>query len=245
MRLLASDLDRTRLTRESWNEVASLLRLNKGRVGDLGGGNHFLDALVPVEGGPLHFLIHTGSRNESGLVDALIDQPARFDEEFGRIVMWASENRAGVQHALEHLFGPLEVVYDLPHNTFEQLADGRVIIRKGSIRLYPGEVCVIPSHMSGDVSLLRATDKVSESLYSMSHGTGRTMSRGECKPLADTFDFEDLRSRILMPDGIEDSSLRTEGPYAYRDLDECLMLIDGYVEEIQRFRVIGYMGHLG
>jgi hypothetical protein len=33
-------------------------------------------------------------------------------------------------------------------------------------------------------------------------------------------------------------------PFAYRDLDECLMLIDGYVEEIERMKVIAYMGHL-
>ncbi len=72
----------------------------------------------------------------------------------------------------------------------------------------------------------------------------RTMSRGECKPLADCFDFADLRQRILIPDGIEDTSLRTEGPYAYRDLDECLMLIDDYVEPVARFKVIGYMGAL-
>lgn len=29
-----------------------------------------------------------------------------------------------------------------------------------------------------------------------------------------------------------------------RDLDTCLALIEGYVEEVARFGVIGYMGHL-
>jgi hypothetical protein len=41
-----------------------------------------------------------------------------------------------------------------------------------------------------------------------------------------------------------DSSLRTERPFAYRDLDICLALLEGYVEEIERFSVVGYMGHL-
>ena len=37
------------------------------QLGTLGGGNHFLDALAPHANGPLHFLIHTGSRSESGI----------------------------------------------------------------------------------------------------------------------------------------------------------------------------------
>jgi RNA-splicing ligase RtcB len=78
----------------------------------------------------------------------------------------------------------------------------------------------------------------------MSHGTGRKMSRGDCKPLAESFDFAALRKSILLPSALEDASLRTEGPYAYRDLDECLNLITGYVEEITRFGVVAYMGHL-
>ncbi len=70
------------------------------------------------------------------------------------------------------------------------------------------------------------------------------MSRSECKPLADTFDFQELRREVLIPTGVENASLRTEGPYAYRELDECLALISGYVEEVARFAVVGYMGHL-
>jgi hypothetical protein len=49
---------------------------------------------------------------------------------------------------------------------------------------------------------------------------------GACyKPLADSFDFSELRSRILLPKSLPDAALRTEGPFAYRDLDECLALI--------------------
>lgn len=98
--------------------------------------------------------------------------------------------------------------------------------------------------MSGDVVLVRATERVAETLQSMSHGTGRRMSRGDCKPLADKFDFAQLRASIIIPTGVENASLRTDGPYAYRDLDECLSLIEGYVEEVARYSVVAYMGHL-
>jgi RNA-splicing ligase RtcB len=226
-----------------WNLVADSLRASKGALGDLGGGNHFLDAIVPYDEGPLHFLIHTGSRNESGHVDSLIDAPDTFDKEFDRVVRWAADNRAAIHEKVERAFGPTELLLDLPHNTYEQL-DGGVIIRKGSVRLQPGELSVLPSHMTGDVVLVRAKDKVKEILCSMSHGTGRAMSRSDCKPLADTYDFEALRKSILIPSGVEDASLRTDGPFAYRDLDDCLALIGSYVELVQRFGVVGYMGHL-
>jgi RNA-splicing ligase RtcB len=98
--------------------------------------------------------------------------------------------------------------------------------------------------MSGDVALVKATERVDTVLNSMSHGTGRTMSRADCKPLADTFDFELLRKSILLPSGLDNASLRTEGPYAYRELDDCMALVDGYVEPVARFGVVGYMGHL-
>lgn len=238
-KVLAEDLDLS-----NWNQVAAHLRANKGGLGDLGGGNHFLDALVPYEHEHLYFLIHTGSRAESGHVDTLVDQPAEFDAEFDRVVNWAAENREKIHEKLDMVFGKSEVVLDLPHNTYEQLSEGEVIIRKGSVRVLPGELSVIPSHMSGDVVLVKARSKVTEILNSISHGTGRTMSRSDCKPLADNFDFEGLRKSILIPSGVENASLRTDGPFAYRELEACLALIEEYVEVVMRFAVVGYMGHL-
>jgi release factor H-coupled RctB family protein len=244
MRLVRSELTANAITQEKWDGLADSLRANKGRLGDLGGGNHFLDALLPYDDGPIHFLIHTGSRDESGLVDNLIDAPAAFDAEFRRIVGWARDNRATIHDALSNVFGRTELVLDLPHNTYEALPEGGAILRKGSVQVAPGSLLVIPSHMTGDVILARATDKVADSLYSLSHGTGRKISRSECKPLADSFDFAALRRSVLIPTGVADASLRTEGPYAYRGLDECLDLLAGYVTEESRFSVIAYMGHL-
>ncbi len=244
MRLLRSTIAATELDLGRWDALADRLRANKGGLGDLGGGNHFLDALAPYEGEALTFLIHTGSCNESGHVDDLVNRPAVFDKEFDRVVAWAAANRAAIHHEIEAVFGSMELVLDLPHNTYEPLPEGGAIIRKGTVHLRPGELSVIPSHMSGDVVLVRATEKVDEILNSLSHGTGRKMSRGDCKPLADTFDFAALRRLVLLPSGLQDASLRTEGPYAYRELDECLSLIDGYVEVVSRYSVVGYMGHL-
>lgn len=244
MRLLRSGISIDGFSIKAWNDVANTIRGQKDKLGDLGGGNHFLDALLPYSDSGLYFLIHTGSRAESGIVDHLIDNPVKFDSEFERVVSWAFQNRAAIQSNLEEEFGKLEMILDLPHNTFELQEDESVIIRKGAVKLKPDDICVIPSHMSGDVVLVKGTEKVMDILYSMSHGTGRKMSRSECKPLADNFDFKKLRDKILLADGIEDASLRTEGPFAYRELEDCFSLLDGYIEEIERFSVIGYMGHL-
>jgi release factor H-coupled RctB family protein len=243
MRLVASTLGHADVTQARWDELADRLRANRGRLG-LGGGNHFLDALVPYEDGPVQFLIHTGSRDESEHMDTLTDQTTTFDREFARVVTWASDNRGAIHEAIDRTFGRTELVLDLPHNTYQLMADGGAIIRKGSVHVQPGAIVVIPSHMSGDVVVARATERVAESLYSLSHGTGRKMSRADCKPLADNFDFEALRRAVIIPSGVQDASLRTEGPYAYRDLDECLALLEGYVTEENRLAVIAYMGHL-
>lgn len=244
MRLLASDLPPASLTREAWEAVAARLRACAGGLGDLGGGNHFLDALAPLDGGPLHFLCHTGSRAESGLVDHLVDQPAAFDREFARVTSWARDNRAAVQAALEAVVGPLEVRLDAPHNGHEKLPEGGAVIRKGAVRLLPGERAVIPSHLDGEVALVRATEGVVPLLHAMSHGTGRAASRGDSKVLGEALDVEDLRRRVLIPAGVADSALRGEGPHAYRDLDACLALVADAVVVERRFRVVAYLGRL-
>jgi RNA-splicing ligase RtcB len=244
MRFLRSRRKSAALTMDNWSRLAEKLKSNKGGLGDLGGGNHFLDALEPYSDDRLCFLIHTGSRSESGLVDDLVEFPARFDEEYERILSWARDNRAEIQAAIEEIFGETELVLDAPHNTFEKIQEGRVIIRKGAVRVERGELCIIPSHIGGDVVLARASENIGRALNSVSHGTGRIGPRGEIKAFGDIYDFGELRKKVLIPTRIQDSSLRTEGPFAYRDLDSCLDLLKDYVRIEERFSVIGYLGHL-
>ncbi len=244
MRLVRSELESDDLDLNAWEAIGESLVSNKGGLGDLGGGNHFLDALMPYSDDRVHFLVHTGSRAESGLVDEYVDTPSAFDREFDRVVEWASENRAKVQESIEGVLGSLELLLDLPHNTYELLPNGGAVIRKGAVRVEPGELNIVPSHMVGDVALVRGTAKVENSLFTLSHGTGRAMSRSDCKPLAALYDFDDMRKKILIPGRVQDASLRTDGPFAYRDLDDCLALLTGYIEEVERFSVVAYMGHL-
>lgn len=243
MRLIKSKLSPEDLNVDLWDSIAKAVKRNKGRLGDLGGGNHFLDALLPFDEDVLYFLIHTGSRQESGIVDDLVDKPGEFEREFDRVVDWAESNRAAIQSTIENQIGATEMLLDLPHNTFERLEEG-VVIRKGSVKLKSGEMTILPSHMSGDASLVVATERASEILFSMSHGTGRIMSRGDAKIAARGYKFDELRRQVILPTFLNPASLTTEGPYAYRDLDDCLALVDGHIEEVKRYSVVAYMGHL-
>ena len=104
--------------RRAWDGVYRDLRANKGNLGDLGSGNHFLDALEPYDEDVVYFLIHTGSRDESRAVEPLVEQPERFDAAFASVVEWASENRRSVAQLMERHFGALEVVMDRNHNHY-------------------------------------------------------------------------------------------------------------------------------
>jgi hypothetical protein len=244
MRLVKTEHKAENLSLDTWNALANRLHAEKGGLGDLGGGNHFVDALAGPDG-QLFLLIHTGSRHESRTVEDLVDTPAVFDREFDRVVRWAADNRAAVNALAERVLGRTELVLDLPHNTYETLAGGGAIIRKGSAKVEPGGLNIIPAHLDDEVALVRATDRVADVLASMSHGTGRVMARSEAKRIAPLYDFDALHDRVLIPDRVSNASLRTDGPFAYRDLEPCLRLLDPYIEEVvERFRVIGYMGHL-
>lgn len=240
----------TKSFRDSWDGLCSDLasRRNQG-LGDLGSGNHFLDAVVSHEDESVALVVHTGSRKESGLVDDLVDKPAPFDREFERIKGWAKNNRDAVLDLAERHLGRFIDLYpgtrsiDRNHNHYEELEQG-VLIRKGSQRVEPGELALIPSNLLDDMVIVRATPRVEELLYCLPHGTGRTMSRSEAKRATELFDFDAMRKTVYIPDQIANTSLRTEAPICYRRLDDGLALISDYVEPIERFVPVAYIGQL-
>ena len=243
MLLCETDLSPSEFKPELWDDIHADLKANKGKLGDLGSGNHFLDALESYTDNKLYFLIHTGSRNESKLVDDLVDKPALFDSRFFEVCDWAKDNRYTIFTLLKKYFGQLKLIIDKNHNHFEHTENG-VIIRKGAVNVKPGELTVVPSNMNGDVVLISATNGVENTFHSLCHGTGRIRSRSESKILSPEFDFELLRSQIYIPEMISNESIKTDLPFCYRDLDDCLLLIDDLINIEHRFRVIAYMGQI-
>jgi len=243
MLMCEANLTKSDFKRESWDKIYYDIQANKNKLGDLGSGNHFLDALESYTDDKLYFLIHTGSRNESKLVDNLIDNPKKFDEKFFNVCEWAKENRFAILKILEKYFGKLNFILDRNHNHFEHTGEG-VIIRKGAVKVTSGGQTVIPSNMNGDVVLVSATSEVEKTYNSLCHGTGRVMSRREAKEFAAAFDYDDLRKKIYIPEMIANENIKTEAPFCYRDLDSCLSLIDKLVNVEKRFSVFAYLGQM-
>lgn len=250
---------RTRLTdtdaataafRQTWSALCEDLRARRNRgLGDLGSGNHFLDAVVSGTDGSVAIVVHTGSRNESGLVDDLVDSPARFDSEFRRIERWAFDNRAAVLDIVEKRLGRFMDLYpgitrlDRNHNHFEEF-DNAILIRKGSQRVKPGELALIPSNLLDDMLIVRAGPGVADLLNCLPHGTGRSMSRSDAKAVASDDALAELRRRVFIPASIENASLRTETPACYRSISGCLERIADLVTEVERFSPVAYIGQL-
>lgn len=243
MLLCKANISKDEFNKPSWDSMYYDIRANKNRLGDLGSGNHFLDALESYTDDGLYFLIHTGSRNESNLVDDLVDDPQKFDTTFHEVRRWAKDNRLAIFDILQKYFGRMELILDKDHNHFEHTDEG-VIIRKGAVKVAAGEQTVIPSNINGDVVLVRATDEVANACNSLCHGTGRVMSRSQAKELAGDFDFDELRNNVYIPDMITNASLKSDAPYCYRDLDGCLSLIDKLITIKKRFRVFAYLGQV-
>ena len=245
MLLAKSNIKKEEFKTKLWDKIYFDLKANKNKLGDLGSGNHFLDALESYESGDdyVYFLIHTGSRNESKSVEDLVDLAEEFDDTFGEVCQWAKNNRLAILDIVGKYFGAQEIILDRDHNNFE-LVSGGVIIRKGAVKVNPGELAVLPSNLDDDVVLVRATDKVADTYNSLNHGTGRTMSRSQAKEYAKNYDYQALRKSIYIPEMISDASIKTEAPFCYRNLDECLNLIDDLITVEKRFKPFAYIGQV-
>lgn len=225
-----------------WDDVYHRLKANKGGKGDLGSGNHFLDAAVD-ENEKLYFVIHTGSRKESSNVDGLINDPAEFDAVYEGAQIWAKDNRNKVRKALEEVYGTTEMIFDRPHNFYKK--DGKkVVLYKGSVDLTPGTLTIIPSSMDSDIAVVSGKEPLSELNYTVAHGTGRIKSRGEGREASRNYNFDGLRKRIYIPQELENQSIVSETPDSYRTLDECLDQIKDLVEVRKILTPIAYMGQM-
>ncbi|MGB0383486.1 MAG: hypothetical protein ACPGWR_01560 [Ardenticatenaceae bacterium] len=241
MRLLRSAATVESLTPARWNQLTNKLY----EQGTLGYGNHFVDALLPHGGGSLYFLIHSGPTASKQCLRPLVTDEAAFAAEFDRLVQWAVDNRTVLQECIESIFGPTSLVVDLPHNTYERLSSGGVVIRKGVVALQSGALSVLPSHMLGDVALIRTTDHIEDALNSLSHGTGKVLEKPLLKRISETYDYDHLRERVLLPNGVPNKALRKIIPPAYGELDANLNLLrsnenlDGsLIDVVERYRVV-------
>jgi tRNA-splicing ligase RtcB len=154
--------------------------------------------------------------------------------------------------AVRDLYGadtPLPTLYDVPHNIakFETHRDREYCVhRKGATRAFAaaqmdatpfaqtGQPVLIPGSMGTASYVLAGVPTGAESLFSVNHGAGRTMSRsaargniGRGRPAA----ISDSEFRHSM-EGItlicEDrGAIKEEAPAAYKDIDDIIRVVAG------------------
>ena len=143
----------------------------------------------------------------------------------------------------------MKLLYDSPHNfIWEREAEGRkyYIHRKGACSArgmeemegtpfaYYGEPVMIPGSMGSSSYLLRGMGNP-DALWSASHGAGRRLSRGEAIHGSDE-EFQKFMKKFHVVTPIDpnrsdlkgrsdilkkwEESIRSEAPYAYKDIDQ-------------------------
>lgn len=141
--------------------------------------------------------------------------------------------------SLEAIFGGnAEIYYEISHNLIQK-EDGRFVARKGATRAFPkghkalqhtawkdtGHPILIPGSMETGSAILFAEEGAARSIYSVNHGSGRRMSRGEAKRSLDqkTTDARMSKAGILL--NTRNTPIDESGP-CYKHLDDVLETVE-------------------
>ena len=141
--------------------------------------------------------------------------------------------------ALEEVFGgTADIYYEISHNLIQKEA-GKFVARKGATRAFPkghpalkktawehtGHPILIPGSMETGSAILFAEEGAAKSIYSVNHGSGRRLSRGEARRLLqqDETDRRMAEAGILL--NTRNTPLDESGP-CYKNLDDVLESVE-------------------
>ena len=131
-----------------------------------------------------------------------------------------------VGQILEELFGihPVDLIVST-HNYID--FRDHPMLRKGAIRAYDQERCIIPFNMRDGLAICRGKSNPDWN-YTAPHGAGRLLSRTEAKKQLRLEEFQDTMSGVysttICPGTLDES------PMAYKPMDEIVRLIEPTVE---------------
>lgn len=220
-------------------------------LGTVGHGNHFAELLavetvreaVPgLDPERAVLLVHTGSRGlgeailratteRHGAVGLASESPAavEYRTAHDRALRWAAVNRALVAHRMLTALGADgRCLFACCHNAVGETGpDGATgcgcwLHRKGAAPADGGPV-VIPGSRGTYSYLVRPLPGADASLWSLAHGAGRKLARGEARAkLKPRFRRADLErtpfgGRVVCGD---EALLYEEAPAAYKDVDQ-------------------------
>ena len=191
-------------------------------MGTLGGGNHFIEIDVD-EDGFIWSVVHSGSRNfglkianyhqkqcgTAGYLDYEWAYDYFVDMFFAQ--QYASANRRLISDIIADIIGSR--VLSCIESTHNYVDPRDMIIRKGAISSYEGELMVIPFNMRDGTVICEGKSNPDWN-FSAPHGAGRVMSRAQAKK---NINVEDFTSQM---DGIFSRNINArtldEAPDAYK-----------------------------
>lgn len=101
------------------------------------------------------------------------------------------------------------------------------MIRKGAIRAYANELCIIPFNMRDGLAICRGKSNPDWN-YTAPHGAGRILSRSAAKMHLKMEEFENTMTNVYSTTVCEGTL--DESPMAYKPMDEIVRLIEPTVE---------------
>jgi len=159
----------------------------------------------------------------------------------------------------------VELLYDVAHN-IAKLETHDVggaptqvwVHRKGATRAFgpghpdlppvfreTGQPVIVPGDMGSESWLLAGTERaMRESFGSAAHGAGRRLSRGAAKRVMSGVDVRrELESRGIVVRSQSTSLLAEEAPYAYKDVNEVVGVIDtvGLARRVARLKPLAVL----
>lgn len=173
------------------------------------------------------------------------------DSELGK-QYWSLHNQAAnfaignriligqaVCDALMDVFGgEAEIFYEISHNLIQE-EDGLLVHRKGATRAFPkghhllkgtkweetGHPILIPGSMATGSAILYAEPGADQSAFSVNHGSGRVMSRGQAKKKLNQALIDQQMNAAGILINTRNTPIDESGP-CYKDLNKVLKTIE-------------------
>ena len=143
---------------------------------------------------------------------------------------YASFNHLEISQRIEALLKKYKIkVVSKIKSTHNYIDFEDKIIRKGAIRAYEDELCIIPFNMRDGFGIFRGLGNPDWN-YSAPHGSGRKITRYKALENLSLEDFKESMKGIYSTSVIE--SVLDESPMAYKDTNEILETISGVTVDL-------------
>lgn len=211
----------------------------------LGRGNHFVDFCSELDTSHLEeiavpkneniILLHTDGKSYDPSIPKSVEEAQAKEKKAVQFRQDLGENLAGI------LGTDFKLIGNWPHNSVET-DETQVIYRKGTIKTTPENIHVLPANLGEQILFYTVEQSNLPPYSSLPHGTGRAGSRGDLKATEEA--VAELRSKVYIPSGISNSSLRTEHPSCYNSYEEVVQRLTKYIIPIGICRILSYVGKI-